>query len=94
MPSYVSTAIFEDAVRELFNEIVRLNTLVGGEIVSDLSSLSSGEVTVVDAINDSYPRYKILQGEIIKLPSYCVWAVPDVLQIEGLFINDGLVTEV
>ena len=94
MPSYVSTAIFEDTIRELFNEIVRLNTLVGGEIVSDLSSLSSGESTVVEAINDAYPRYKILQGETIKLPTYCVWSVPDILQIEGLFINDGLVIEV
>ena len=92
--SYVSTAIFEDAIRELLNEIVRLNLLIGGSMVSDLSSLTSGESTVVDAINDSYPRYKILQGEIVKLPNYCVWTVPEILQIEGVVINDGLIIEV
>lgn len=94
MSSYVSTAIFEDAIRELLNEIVRLNTLVGGSMVSDLSSLNSGEVTIVEAINDSYLRNKIMQTETIKLPQNCVWTVPETLYIEGILINDGLIIEV
>ena len=81
-------------VREVGVAVAQLNILIDGTGVADLSALTSQEATIVDAINDSYPRYKVTQSDIIKLPSYCVINVEELLQIEGVLINDGLITEV
>lgn len=94
MTTYVSTAIFEDSLRELFYEIVNIHRLIDGTPYADLSDLSSGEVTIVDAINDSYVKYRIMQTEVITIPTNCVWTVPEMLNIEGVLINDGLIIEV
>lgn len=91
---YISDIIFEDFVREVTVEFSRLNQLVDGTGIADLSGLSSSEVTIVDGINDAYPRYRITQADTIKLPSNCTLNVAEILQIEGIIINDGLILEV
>ena len=95
MPNpYVSVEIFEDVVRELVFEITRLNRLIGGTSVSDLSDLTSGETTIVDAINDAYQRHKVSSSDTITLPSNAIWPVPETLYLEGILINDGFIVEV
>jgi hypothetical protein len=94
MPPYVSTAIFEDALREVAFELARINSLIAGDFTADLAGLTSGETTIVEAINDSYPRHKIAQGEVITLPTNCTMNIAGVLIVDGLLINDGLIIEV